>query len=75
LFNFDRTFEIHDDIEVLKRMCMAFGLDKGQCGQADLQRAVKMVPKSLEPYVVGEQVFIKHEVPVNQVYERFFEHL
>jgi Transcription factor DP len=54
LFNFDRTFEIHDDIEVLKRMGLAFGLEKEQCGQADLQRAVKMVPKALEPYVIGE---------------------
>lgn len=52
LFNFDRTFEIHDDIEVLKRMGLAFGLEKGQCNPVDLQRAVKMVPKSLEPYVV-----------------------
>lgn len=51
LFNFDRTFEIHDDIEVLKRMGLALGLDKGHCSQADLQRAVKMVPKALEPYV------------------------
>ena len=25
LFNFDDTFEIHDDIEVLKRMGMALG--------------------------------------------------
>ncbi|XP_060081205.1 transcription factor Dp-1-like [Ylistrum balloti] len=51
LFNFDNTFEIHDDIEVLKRMGMAMGLEKGQIAQADLSRAVKMVPKSLEPYV------------------------
>ncbi|XP_033759813.1 transcription factor Dp-1-like isoform X2 [Pecten maximus] len=51
LFNFDNTFEIHDDIEVLKRMGMAMGLEKGQIAQSDLSRAVKMVPKSLEPYV------------------------
>ena len=52
-FNFDNTFEIHDDIEVLKRMGMAFGLEKGRCGMDDLRKAVKMVPKSLEPYVLG----------------------
>ncbi|KAJ8310373.1 hypothetical protein KUTeg_012238 [Tegillarca granosa] len=52
LFNFDNTFEIHDDIEVLKRMGMALGLEKGQCPSSDLARAVKMVPKSLEPYVI-----------------------
>ena len=53
LFNFDNTFEIHDDIEVLKRMGMAYGLEKGRCGMDDLRKAVKMVPKSLEPYVLG----------------------
>jgi len=53
LFNFDRTFEIHDDIEVLKRMGLSLGLEKGQCSPADLVQALKMVPKSLEPYVKG----------------------
>ncbi|GAB1600048.1 transcription factor Dp-1-like isoform X2 [Argonauta hians] len=43
LFTFDNTFEIHDDIEVLKRMGMA----------EDLEKAVNMVPKALEPYVKG----------------------
>jgi len=53
LFNFDRTFEIHDDIEVLKRMGLSFGLEKGQCTSGDMVQALKMVPKSLEPYVRG----------------------
>lgn len=57
MFNFDNTFEIHDDIEVLKRMGMAFGLEKNRCGADDLRRAVKMIPKSLEPYVLGEMLF------------------
>ena len=56
LFNFDNTFEIHDDIEVLKRMGMAFGLEKGQCGEANLRASRTMVPKALEPYVMGEFV-------------------
>lgn len=51
LFNFDNTFEIHDDIEVLKRMGMAFGLEKGQCAEANLRTSRTMVPKALEPYV------------------------
>ena len=54
LFTFDNTFEIHDDIEVLKRMGMAFGLEDGKCSNEDLQKALKLVPKSLEPYVLGE---------------------
>ncbi|XP_077516381.1 transcription factor Dp isoform X2 [Amblyomma americanum] len=51
LFHFDGTFEIHDDIEVLKRMGLALGLDKGSCSPEDLERARRMVPRSLEPYV------------------------
>lgn len=51
LFNFDNTFEIHDDIEVLKRMGLAFGLEKGECSPENLSRAVSLLPKSLEPYV------------------------
>ena len=54
LFNFDNTFEIHDDIEVLKRMGMAFGLEKGQCAEANLKASRTMVPKALEPYVMGK---------------------
>ncbi|XP_013393430.1 transcription factor Dp-2-like isoform X1 [Lingula anatina] len=52
LFNFDNTFEIHDDIEVLKRMGMAFGLEKSSISDEHLSKAMKMVPKSLEPYVL-----------------------
>lgn len=52
LFNFNDKFEIHDDIEVLKRMGMVLGLDKGECSEGDLQKAKGMVPKSLENYVV-----------------------
>ena len=62
LFNFDNTFEIHDDIEVLKRMGMALGLDRNSCSQHDLQTALKLVPKALEPYVLGSCVrsFVLH---------------
>ncbi|XP_013209045.1 transcription factor Dp-2 isoform X3 [Microtus ochrogaster] len=51
LFNFDNTFEIHDDIEVLKRMGMSFGLESGKCSVEDLQIAKSLVPKALEGYV------------------------
>ncbi|CAH2223441.1 transcription factor Dp-1 isoform X1 [Pelobates cultripes] len=51
LFNFDNTFEIHDDIEVLKRMGMACGLESGSCSAEDLKTARSLVPKALEPYV------------------------
>ncbi|XP_024872999.1 transcription factor Dp-1 isoform X1 [Temnothorax curvispinosus] len=51
LFNFNDKFEIHDDIEVLKQMGLAFGLEKGGCTEENLQKAKLMVPKSLEKYV------------------------
>ncbi|OXB63964.1 hypothetical protein ASZ78_006835, partial [Callipepla squamata] len=53
LFNFDNTFEIHDDIEVLKRMGMACGLESGSCSAEDLKIARSLVPKALEPYVTA----------------------
>ena len=51
MFNFDNTFEIHDDIEVLKRMGMAEGLENGECPPEKLESVKSMVPKALEPYV------------------------
>ena len=54
LFNFDSMFEIHDDIEVLKRMGMACGLEVGKCSAEDLKIARSLVPKALEPYVTGQ---------------------
>jgi len=52
LFNFNDTFEIHDDMEVLKRMGMAMGLESGRVTEQDLARARSMVPRALETYVV-----------------------
>ncbi|XP_033919392.1 transcription factor Dp-2 isoform X2 [Melopsittacus undulatus] len=51
LFNFDNTFEIHDDSEVLKRMGMSFGLESGKCSAEDLRTAKSLVPKALEGYI------------------------
>jgi len=54
LFDFDNTFEIHDDMFVLKKMNMAMGLETpggGQVSEEDLRRARGMVPRALEPYV------------------------
>jgi hypothetical protein len=51
LFNFDGTFEIHDDIEVLKRMGLALGLDKGECTDENIAQAKRILPKALEDYV------------------------
>nr|XP_035134127.1 transcription factor Dp-2 isoform X6 [Callithrix jacchus] len=55
LFNFDNTFEIHDDIEVLKRMGMSFGLESGKCSLEDLKLAKSLVPKALEGYITASR--------------------
>lgn len=53
LFQFDNVFEINEDKDVLNMMGMAFGLEKsGHCTQGNLQQAMKLVPKALEPYVL-----------------------
>ncbi|XP_058458658.1 transcription factor Dp-1 isoform X2 [Malaya genurostris] len=50
-FKFDNAFEIHDDLEVLKRMGVLLGLDKGECTVEDISKIKSMVPKSLERYI------------------------
>jgi hypothetical protein len=51
LFNFDEAFEIHDDIEVLKRMGLSYGLEKGTTSEKDMKAVTSMVPKALESCV------------------------
>ena len=38
-------------MEVLKRMGLGFGLERGQVKPEDLEKAKKMVPRALEQYV------------------------
>ncbi|XP_075165761.1 transcription factor Dp isoform X2 [Haematobia irritans] len=51
IFKFDDKFEMHDDAEVLKRMGLLFGLDKGQCSYDDVERAKSLVPPNFEKYI------------------------
>jgi len=50
-FDFDKPFEIHDDIEVLKRMGLAYNIDKGECPRTDLEEARNLIPAALYPYL------------------------
>ncbi|CAH1644958.1 unnamed protein product [Spodoptera littoralis] len=61
MFNFNKRFQIHDDIDILKRMGLLFGLDKGECSEEDIEKAKSMVPKSLKTYVeqMGRGVITK----------------
>ncbi|KAH8348988.1 hypothetical protein KR084_013071 [Drosophila pseudotakahashii] len=51
IFKFDKTFEMHDDIEVLKRMGFLLGLDKGECTPENIERVKAWVPPNLGKYV------------------------
>lgn len=50
-FKFDDKFEIHDDIDVLKKMGLLQGLDKGECAMEDIEKFKRFVPKSLQKYI------------------------
>ena len=52
--NFDQPFQIHDNMEVVKRMGMAFGLETNTCSQKNLDIFRTMVSKELHPYLEGE---------------------
>lgn len=56
VFHFDQPFAIHDDLDVLKKMGMAFGLELGTCSAEDLQRAKALLPKAFETFLTSEHV-------------------
>lgn len=55
VFHFDQPFAIHDDLDVLKKMGMAFGLESGACSPEELQRAKALLPKAFEPFLTSKQ--------------------
>lgn len=74
-FKFDDKFEIHDDIEILKRMGLLLGLDKGECAQEDIDRAKTMVPhifrKYIEMYGRGQDETMSEDWEMNSYNEYF----
>lgn len=51
LFNFDQPFEIHDDVEVLKRLGLAHGLERGEITPEMSESIKKNLPPSLRDFV------------------------
>ena len=47
MFNFDNTFELHNDIDVLKKMGLDCGLHSGTYTDEDVKTAKSMLPKAL----------------------------
>ncbi|VDM39449.1 unnamed protein product [Toxocara canis] len=51
LFNFDQPFEIHDDIEVLKRLGLAHGLERAEVPVDQRAKVKACLPPALRDYV------------------------
>lgn len=51
LFNFDQPFEIHDDIEVLKRLGLAHGLERAEVPVDQRAKVKACLPPALREYV------------------------
>eukprot|EP01135_Chromosphaera_perkinsii_P011626 Nk52_evm9s2462 gene=Nk52_evmTU9s2462 len=51
-FKFDQPFEIHDDVEIMKRMGLAGGLESGKAISDDVLKAIKeALPSQIHSYV------------------------
>ncbi|XP_055532989.1 transcription factor Dp-1 isoform X2 [Wyeomyia smithii] len=50
-FKFDNSFEMYDDLQVLKRMGLLMGLEKGKCTAEDICKIKSMVPENLAKYI------------------------
>ena len=50
LFHFDQPFEIHDDIEILKRLGLAYGLEKDDVQPESREHIRNCLPPALRDY-------------------------
>ncbi len=53
MFSFDSAFELHNDIEVLKKMGLDCNLHSGIMTEEDVIRAKAMLPKAFESALDG----------------------
>uniref|UniRef100_A0A182S7W7 E2F/DP family winged-helix DNA-binding domain-containing protein n=1 Tax=Anopheles maculatus TaxID=74869 RepID=A0A182S7W7_9DIPT len=60
-FKFEDSFEIHDDVQILKRIGLSLGLEKGQYTEAELKKIKSMVPKSVEKYIDAYGLGFEHD--------------
>lgn len=51
IFDFDRPFEVHDDVEILKHMGLTLGIEDGSCTDEQLELAKTLVPAALTQYL------------------------
>ena len=65
MFSFDSAFELHNDIDVLKKMGLDCGLHSGSCSAENLRRAKSMLPRAF-----GEMLDGKQHCTVAEAYEK-----
>ncbi len=53
LFNLDKPFEVFDDVQILKKMGMCFGLENGTCPASLLPQVQSLLPESLHCHLEG----------------------
>ena len=52
-FQFDHQFEIHDDVEVLRRMGLTYGLERGHCDMKVLKTVLDLMPTAVHRLITG----------------------
>ena len=54
MFSFDNAFELHNDIDILKKMGLDCGLHSGSCSADSLKLAKSMLPKAFGDTLDGQ---------------------
>ncbi len=75
LFTFDDTFEIHDDIEVLKRMGMALGLNEATCTEENLAKVCLIILLICEDKLMFYFYSVKAKSYVPKALEHYVDQL
>jgi len=67
MFNFDHQFEIHDDLEVLRRMGMTYRLERGKCSAGDLSTLLNTLPIAVHHIITGTVMCSRYSVVMKNV--------
>ncbi len=54
VFSFDNAFELHNDIDVLKKMGLDCGLHSGSCSAENIKQAKSLLPKAFGDILDGK---------------------
>jgi len=71
VFSFDNAFELHNDVDVLKKMGLDCGLHSGACTAENVRHAKAMLPKAFGEFLEGESIcyrgsfYVSYYLPQN----------